>query len=269
MVPTEEPARRKQLDQHHLRHASLCAPVVRFLAPDGQRVLEIGPGGGLLTGELLAAGARVMAVEVDPAWAFHLVRADRFASLRLWIGDAMELAWERLAGPILVAGNLPYSIATALIDDLLYRAPGVPRAAFLIQHEVAERMLAAPGDRRYGAFTVLVAAQAHCRLLARVRPGSFQPPPKVQSAFVGLERRPPPFPCGEASAFRATVHQAFAQRRKMLVNSLSAGWGRSAAMAVVERAGLDGRRRAETLDLAEFAQLHEARLDLGRLDAKP
>ena len=277
------PPLKKALGQHHLVAGALCRPLLDFLEPRGQRVVEVGPGGGVLTAELLAAGAaRVLAWELDLGWAVELRRrlaavghlwgapaaagessgsaADRptgrESHLTLVVGDAMDLPWGRLPAPTLAAGNLPYGIATALLGDLLPHHERVPRAAFLVQREVAERLLAAPGARAYGWLSVLVAAYASAVPLGRVRRGSFNPPPKVEGAFVGFELRAPPLPAGEMPAFLDTVRRAFAQRRKTLRNALAAAWGRERAVAVIAAAGLPDAVRAERLGLDELLALH-------------
>jgi 16S rRNA (adenine1518-N6/adenine1519-N6)-dimethyltransferase len=255
------PRLRKGLGQHHLVAGALCRPLVDFLQPAGRRVVEVGPGGGMLTAELLAAGARVIAWEMDLAWAAELRRrlpAVAGSRLALVVGDALDLPWQRLPPPTLVAGNLPYNIATALMAALLPHHREVPRAAFLVQREVAERLLARPGDPAYGSFSVLVAAHARAVPLGRVRRGSFRPPPKVEGAFVGFELRPPPLPEGDMPAFLATVRLAFAQRRKTLRNALAAGWGAERAAAVLAALGLPADARAERLGLAELLALHAA-----------
>src|SRR3954449_6857960 len=99
------PSLKKSLGQHHLTAGALCRPLVSFLAPAGERVLEIGPGGGVLTAELLAAGARVLGWELDPAWAAFLRRRFPDPRLALVVGDALEIAWDRLPAPALVTGN--------------------------------------------------------------------------------------------------------------------------------------------------------------------
>jgi 16S rRNA (adenine1518-N6/adenine1519-N6)-dimethyltransferase len=282
------PRLKKALGQHHLVSGALCRPLIEFLEPAGRRVVEVGPGGGVLTTELLAAGARVIAWELDLEWAAELRR--RFgqpqsspsispsspspsspsllpspsppsllpstASLQVVAGDALDLPWGRLPAPALVAGNLPYNVATALLASLLPHHRVVPRAAFLVQREVAERLLAAPGDAAYGSFSVLAAAYARVVPLGRVRRGSFNPPPKVEGAFVGFELQAPPLPDAEMPAFLATVRLAFAQRRKTLRNALAAGWGRERTAAVLASLGLPANQRAESLDLAALLALH-------------
>src|SRR3954469_22557585 len=155
--PSPKPRLKKALGQHHLVDGALCRPLIHFLAPEGQRVLEIGPGGGVLTAELLAAGARVLGWELDPDWAAVLRR--RFPGrLALVVGDALEIAWNRLPAPTLVTGNLPYNVATAILEDLLPHHAQVPKAAFLVQKEVAERIVATPRTDAYGSFSLIVAA---------------------------------------------------------------------------------------------------------------
>lgn len=250
------PLLKKSLGQHHLVDGSICRPLVHFLQPEGQRVLEIGPGGGVLTAELLAAGARVTGWELDLAWAAELRRRqidpEAGRALSLVVGDALEIAWDRLAVPTLVAGNLPYNVATAILERLLPHHTTVPRAAFLVQKEVADRLVARPRDEAYGSLSVLVAAWAQAKILGRVRPGSFRPPPKVDSAFVGFELHAPPLPPEQMPAFIAFVRLAFGQRRKTLRNALAAGWGKEKASAVLAAAGVGERVRAEELGLAEL-----------------
>jgi len=280
------PRLKKSLGQHHLTRPELTRPLVEFLAPvAGARVLEIGPGGGVLTGELLAAGARVWAVELDLEWAAALrgrlrgrgrggaTTAER-ASLQPVVADALDLRWERLPGPTLVAGNLPYNVGTAILAAVLPNHAQVPRAAFLLQKEVAERLTARPGTRDYGALTVFTACHAEARILGRVAPGAFRPPPKVESAFVGLLLRPPPLPEGELPAFLAFVRQGFAMKRKTLANSVSAGGARrlkpegrgqapplhpdkKTVERVLAELGHPATRRAEELSLGDWLGLWE------------
>ena len=171
------PELKKRLGQHHLRDGRLCRPLLEFLRlEEGRRVLEIGPGGGVLTAELLAAGARLLACEVDAEWAFVLRRRLPRERLAVAVADALALDYGRLRPPTLVTGNLPFNVATRIVELLLPHAAVVPRAAFMVQREVAERLVARAGQPSYGSLSVLVAAQATARYLGTVRPGSFHPP---------------------------------------------------------------------------------------------
>lgn len=268
------PPLQKKLGQHHLVSGTLCSPLVAFLRPAGETVVEIGPGGGVLTAELLAAGAaRVVGWEIDLPWAAELRRRLAGERLSLVVADALDLDWRSLAlrgtafpaNTVLAAGNLPYNVATPILERLLPHHAAVPRAAFLVQKEVGERLVARPGDADYGSLSVLVAAYAEARLLGRVPKGAFRPPPKVDGAFVGLTLRPPPLPEAEMPDFLATVRASFLKRRKTLRNSLAAAWGRDEA----ERAlatflpahGLPPTARAERLGVDELLALHHARME--------
>jgi 16S rRNA (adenine1518-N6/adenine1519-N6)-dimethyltransferase len=169
--------------------------------------------------------------------------------------DATGFPWERLPAPTLVSGNLPFNVATRLIEALLPHWENVPRAAFMVQKEVAERLAAGPGDAAYGSFSVIVSSAAQVSLLGTLKPGCFRPAPKVSAAFVGLQLGKPLLPKGEMPAFHRFVRQCFAQRRKTLRNSLSAALGREASGALLAAAGLDSRSRAGELDLKMFVHL--------------
>lgn len=256
------PPLRRRLGQHHLRSGRVCAPLVEFLRLSaGDRVVEIGPGGGVLTRELLASGARVAAVELDPLWAIALGSREaglRGEELTIVVADALELDWRRLPAGWRVAGNLPYNVGTVLVERLLRAAPVGTRAGFLLQREVVERMVARPGEDAFGALSLLVATRARAERLAVVRAGAFVPPPKVESAFVGLELGAPPLPEAQMSELERLIRVAFAQRRKSLRNALGAGFGRAAAEAALAAAGIAPGRRAEELGLAEFLALRAA-----------
>ena len=261
------PTLKKRYGQHHLVRGDLCRPLLDFLRPAGQRVVEIGPGGGVLTRELLAAKARVLAFEVDLDWGFRLPAlldrshgavGEATADLAVVVTDALKQPWSRLPVGTLVTGNLPFNVGTRMIETLLPHHERVPRAAFMVQKEVADRMVAPPGSKTYGVLSVLVALHARAVDLGSIKPGSFRPPPKVSAGFVGLELRPCPYADEELADFHALVRLAFAQRRKTLRNTLGSGWGRDVALTALERAGIDPGRRAETLGLDDFEQLHHS-----------
>jgi 16S rRNA (adenine1518-N6/adenine1519-N6)-dimethyltransferase len=234
-------------------------PLLDFLAPRGEAVLEIGPGDGILTRELLGRGAtRVAAIEIDPLWAFRLRATLPSRDLHLAIADALELRWSALAPGTRVAGNLPYNVGTALLERLLLGAREVPRSAFLLQREVVDRLVAGPGDAEYGALSVIVAAAARARRLGIVRPGAFVPPPRVDSAFVGLLPSAGPIPFEARRRFAVAVRVAFAARRKTLRNSLASAWGRTAAEEILAAASIAPTARADRLGLEEHAALFRA-----------
>jgi 16S rRNA (adenine1518-N6/adenine1519-N6)-dimethyltransferase len=240
----------------------LCRPLVDWLLPVSANsaaatVLEIGPGGGVLTRELLATGARVLAAELDLHWAAHLAR-EHHPRLSIVAVDALALDPTRLPPGTLVTGNLPFNVGTVILERLLPHHKRIVRIGVMVQKEVADRLVARPGDKAYGALSVLVAAYAETRMLATVKPGSFRPPPKVAAAFIGLRLRPPPVDEGQMPALERTIKAAFGQRRKTLRNSLGAVFGRDQALAMLDTAGIDPRRRAETLTLADFVRLADS-----------
>ena len=250
------PRLRRSLGQHHLRNLASAAPAVDFLDLEGRTVIEIGPGGGVLTRLLLDRGAsRVIACELDPAWALKLRRRIIDPRLVLVVGDGCDLRYERAPAAARIAGNLPYNVATRIVAAVLERAPTGARAVFLVQREVADRLTAKPGDSAFGSLSVLTAARAAARRLSLVLPGSFVPPPAVTSAFIGLERTVPPIGEGDWPAFAALVRTAFSRRRKTLLNNLRPSVGRVAAEAALATLELPPRVRAERLGVPEFVAL--------------
>lgn len=222
---------------------------------DGSSVLEIGPGHGVLTRPLLASGAQVFAVEIDEKLAAALSESAPPA-LTVERADFLRFDLERLPpGPMSVVANLPYSTGTAIVERLLTEPERFPRIVVMLQKEVANRLAAAPGSRSYGSLSVLTALWAEASVVLDVPPSCFRPPPKVDSAVVRLDVAPHPRVAVEdPDAFRRVVRAAFGQKRKMLRNTLRAAFG-DAAAGILERTGIDGRRRAETLSLEEFAVL--------------
>ncbi len=177
----------------------------------GEQVLEIGPGEGTLTQELLARGLKVIAIEKDGRLAATL----KLANLQMIEGDALRVAWPRVNK---IVGNIPYYITSPLIDKAL--TPPLPeRIVFLVQDEVADRMAAPPGGKTYGALSVGVQAVAKVEKLFTVAPGSFRPPPKVRSALIRLTPLAQPLVMDvEVAPLRAFVTACFSKRRKQLKN---------------------------------------------------
>jgi 16S rRNA (adenine1518-N6/adenine1519-N6)-dimethyltransferase len=240
----------------------------------GTRVLEIGPGLGILTGGLLAAGGEVTAVELDRNLAAYL--HEQFATpiedgrLRLVEGDALDLDLPDLVpSPHRVVANIPYHITSPLLHRLLERAPRPERLVLMVQAEVAERIAAAPGQMSY--LSVFVQFHAAVRIALRVPPEAFEPAPSVASAVVVLEpRSEPPLPPERTEALWGLVQSGFRERRKMLRNVLArqlrAGpdgatgplVGQTRVDAALESAGITGDRRPQTLAIEDWIRLLEA-----------
>jgi len=259
----------KALGQNFVHDANTIRRITRIadLAP-GEVVLEVGPGLGSLTLGLLDAGARVVAVEVDPRLAAVLPetireRAPGLANdLTVIARDARRLDTPLDPPPTALVANLPYNVAVPVLLHLLELLPSIRHGLVLLQSEVADRLAAPPGSRVYGWPSVKTAWYARAERAGAVPRSVFWPVPNVDSGLVRLVRtEPPPLPAGvdRADVF-AVIDAAFAQRRKMLRSALAA-WAGSAAAAesVLVRAHVDPRARAETLDVAAFARLASAR----------
>lgn len=253
--------RRRALGQHFLRDHRLARAIVDALAPGpNDLVVEIGPGQGALTTELARRSGAVIALEIDPALAASL----RTRIPRVDIVEADATRWDYRAlrrppgGRVLVVGNLPYSVGTAILMTLVEARGAIDEVVVMLQREVAERVAAAPGGRSYGSLSVLVQLGWDTRVILRASPEAFRPPPKVESAVLRLTPLAHPrVAVGDAHQFRTVVRAAFAQRRKTLANALTAGLSLppSQAREALAAAGIDPSRRAETVNLEEFARL--------------
>ena len=255
---------RKRYGQHFLAPA-WADKVVDVIRPRPEdRFLEIGPGPGALTLRLAPRVEHLTAVEVDRELARELARhlpsnADVVTADFL----ALDLAPLVAAGPIRVAGNLPYNISSPILFRLLYlRSPnlaGLPirDATVMLQREVADRLAARPGTKDYGVLTIFMRAQADVERVLTLPPGAFRPAPKVHSAVVRLTFKPSVVPEPLRGVFDGMVRAMFTQRRKTLANALRTfadSVGQSAATAL-EQARIDPRRRPETLSIPELVAL--------------
>ncbi|HEU5220044.1 MAG TPA: 16S rRNA (adenine(1518)-N(6)/adenine(1519)-N(6))-dimethyltransferase RsmA [Gemmatimonadales bacterium] len=260
---------RKRFGQHFLHHRAILAQIADALGPaPGDLVLEIGPGRGALTEALASRGARVVAIEKDRDLV-PVVR-QRLPGVTVIEGDALELDWRAAAGAgpqddLLVTGNIPYNITTPLIDRAL--APPRPRRiVFLVQKEVAERIVARPGGKTYGALSVGVQAVATIEKLFRVPAGAFHPPPQVDSSIIRITPLATPLVSdARLPEFRRLVVGLFGFRRKQLSRGLRelTGWPVEPVDAVIRAAGLEAESRAETIPPDGFERLLASLIDQG------
>lgn len=254
---------RKRFGQHFLERAWIDKVVAAVAPAPGETFLEIGPGGGQLTVPLAAAGAIVHAVEIDRDLAAAL-QARAIAGIHVHEADFLDVApetWFTGDRPYRVAANLPYNVSTPVLAALLghARAGRISDAVLMVQKEVADRLTAPPGTGDYGPLAIAVTLQADVSRVFVLPPGAFRPPPKVQSAVVRLVFRPDRVEVADRRRFDTIVRHVFTQRRKMLGTSLhSLAGGGPDARRWLEAAGIDGRRRPETLTLEEFAALARA-----------
>jgi 16S rRNA (adenine1518-N6/adenine1519-N6)-dimethyltransferase len=220
---------------------------------DGQQVLEVGPGPGGLTRALLRAGAQVTVIEIDRRCLPALAElGEAFpGQLRVIEGDAMKLA-HGIEGPFHIVANLPYNVGTALFTGWLGGEAWPPQwssLTLMFQLEVAQRIVADTASDAYGRLAVLAQWRSAARIAMKVHRSAFTPPPKVMSAVIHVT--PTKMPPGvSARRLERLTEAAFGQRRKMLRQSLK---GLPGALEALERLGIDPQRRAETLNVAEFA----------------
>jgi 16S rRNA (adenine1518-N6/adenine1519-N6)-dimethyltransferase len=255
---------RKRFGQHFLE-AVWVEKVIRAIDPKPDDIFfEIGPGHGALTRPLAARARRVTAFEIDRDLAGELRAAD-IVNVTVVEGDFLHaeppLGDAASPGPIRVAGNLPYNVASPIMFELVdwsRRGVALGDATIMLQREVAGRLTAAPGSKAYGALSVLIQHRARIEPLLTLPPGAFRPPPKVTSAVVRLRFHAPDPPVADERHFAQLVQSLFARRRKTLANALAyAPPAGVPARILLQQAGLDGGRRAETLSVAEFVRLAE------------
>ena len=256
-------ATKKSLGQNFLLDLNLTGRIARACGDISQAtVIEVGPGPGGLTRALLMHGARrVVAIERDDRClpALEEIAAHYPGRLEIVSGDALDTDFSALARPgeeTVIAANLPYNIGTPLLTGWIEGERWPPfwsSMTLMFQREVAERIVAGPDDRHYGRLGVLAGWRTQAQIVFDVPPQAFWPPPKVTSSVVHVRPNPAPVPV-DPKALETVTRHAFGQRRKMLRQALKGVGGE----ALLERAGIAGDRRAETLEIAEFCALARA-----------
>ena len=253
---------RKRFGQNFLHDQAVIARILDCIDPrPGQRLVEIGPGQGALTKGLLQRAGRLDAIELDRDLLEPLRHmCAPIGELNLHNADALKFDFRSLhpgEQKLRLVGNLPYNISTPLLFHLLEQADVIEDMHFMLQKEVVERMAAAPGSKTFGRLSVMLQVSCEVTPLFDIGPGSFDPPPKVDSSVVRLrplaESR---VPVAQIGTFGAFVAQAFAHRRKTLRNNLKGLLDGEQIAAV----GVDPGARSETLAIDELIRLHRATL---------
>jgi len=255
---------RKRFGQHFLEPVWADKVLAAIAPSESDAFLEIGPGPGILTLRLAPRVSSLVAVEIDRDLSVTLA-AKLPPNASIVVGDILGidvgavLAAAGIAGPVRIAGNLPYNISSPILFRLLDLASRrrVVDATLMVQREVADRITADCGTSEYGVLSVLVQWRADVQRLLTIPPGAFRPPPEVRSALIRLSFRPPHVPVRDPALFEQMIRRMFTQRRKTLTNALAAFAADAGvdAVAIVASAGIDARRRPETLEIVEMARL--------------
>ncbi|NOZ25488.1 MAG: ribosomal RNA small subunit methyltransferase A [Nitrospirae bacterium] len=255
--------RKRRLGQHYLFDRSILARLMEAaeLSPE-DTVVEIGPGKGHLTLMLSEKAREVVAIELDPYLCEELKRKVRTVkNIRLFCGDALKYPYHTLA-PFKVVANIPYYITTPILFRLLAHRDRLLSATLTVQKEVAERIVAPPGGKDYGVLSLMIQYYADAAIVFRISKKAFKPPPKVDSAVVHLRiLAEPRVSVADERIFFRVIKTAFSQRRKTLANSLRP-MGED-IKDVLLAAGIDPRRRPETLSMEEFAMITDAFVQSG------
>ena len=270
MRPTKKLGQNFVIEHGTVRQIAALAGVRR-----GDVILEVGPGLGSLTLALLEAAvgagdARLVAVEIDPVLAAELPRtiADRTPEFSRLVdvvaADALAVGEAEVGKPTVLAANLPYNVAVPVLLNLLAALPSLERGIVMVQAEVADRMCAGPGSRVYGTPSAKLAWYASARPTGNVPRTVFWPMPNVDSKLVAFTRHAAPATTATRAEVFAVIDAAFGQRRKTLRAAL-ATWAGSPPEAerLLRAAGIDPSARGESLPIADFARIAQARAEIG------
>lgn len=257
----------KKFGQNFLVDANIVRGIVDSAeAGPGDKILEIGPGIGTLTQGLAESGAEVIAVEIDkklPAVLAETLKG--YDNVTIVPGDILKVNIREIMGegPFKVAANLPYYITTPILMAILEQHLPITHIVTMVQKEVAERMVAKPGSRIYGALSVAVQYYTEPHIAYDVPPRSFIPAPEVDSVVIACKvRETPAVAVKDEKVFFRVVKAAFGQRRKTISNAMKgAGFDKEQIAVAFEKAGIDAGRRGETFSLEEFGRLADALVD--------
>lgn len=255
----------KSLGQNFLMDDQVISEIIEASVLDPNiPMIEIGPGLGVLTRILAREVHKLWAVELDKSKVEILQRELQGLPLEILVMDALKLNLKEIWGDQkgFLVGNLPYYITSPLLMHFLEQKESLMGMTVMVQKEVADRLAAKPGSKAYGVLSIAVQVAAEPKKICDVSPQAFWPSPKVHSAVVRLNLRPYPGFQVDTGDFFKVVKAAFSQRRKTLGNSLSSGLGldKKVVGGILQQAGIDEQRRAETLSIEEYQTLTQVYL---------
>jgi len=252
------PRTKKSLGQHFLRDPNMIQKIVDSVpAQKGDRIVEIGPGAGAITGPMLEKYGNVIAVEIDQRMVEHL--SEEFPDLKVVNQDILKSDWDdfiKSDSPVHVVGNLPYYITSQILFKVLEYRKQISSAILMMQKEVAERIVAEPRNKEYGILSVQAQLMSSPEILFDVHPGVFSPPPNVDSAVLKLTFDKPDLTCSDKN-LKTVVRMAFNQRRKKLSNALKR------LDIELPQDEFDFNLRAEALEPSEYEKLTACLEQLG------
>jgi len=252
------PPTKKSLGQHFLRDPNMIQKIVDSVpAQKGDRIVEIGPGAGAITGPMLEKYGNVIAVEIDQRMVEHL--SEEFPDLKVVNQDILKSDWDdfiKSDSPVHVVGNLPYYITSQILFKVLEYRKQISSAILMMQKEVAERIVAEPRNKEYGILSVQAQLMSSPEILFDVHPGVFSPPPNVDSAVLKLTFDKPDLTCSDKN-LKTVVRMAFNQRRKKLSNALKR------LDIELPQDEFDFNLRAEALEPSEYEKLTACLEQLG------
>ena len=249
--------KKKSLGQHFLHDPGVIRRIVTLIGPRlKEHIVEIGPGAGALTRALLPFVSSLDVIELDHEVVPILqANCNNSSKLHVYNADVLQLDFTRLQAPMHVVGNLPYNISTTLLFYLMENIKLIQNMHFMLQKEVAERIVAAPGSKTYGRLSVMLQYYCKVKLLLHIGSGAFSPPPKVDSAFIRLTPYESlPNPAHNIKVFGDIVCAAFNQRRKIIANSLK----KYISASQLEKLDIDPLMRPEELGTPDFVKISNA-----------
>lgn len=249
---------KKRLGQHFLANRRIAARIVNSIDPQpGEQIVEIGPGKGALTGLLLKRGCRLTAVEFDRDMiSFLKTKYNGYENLKIIAQDFLKLTADELPAKMKIIGNIPYNITTAILEKLFEFKDEILQAVFTLQSEVAQRLIASPGTKQYGSFSVIMAAGFDIKVLFHIPPAAFKPVPAVDSTvikIVPVDHQPKDF-----ENFKSFIRGCFKQKRKTLSNSMQLGLNipKNSSEALISASGKGKNIRPEQLTFDDYLSLY-------------
>lgn len=259
-------AKTRRWGQHFLADSKVLKKIVRVIDPQPEDlIIEIGAGKGVLTFPLAQKARAVIAIEKDRELV-PVLACGKPDNLKIVEKDVLRVNFKELVAaaasrtdPVKIVGNLPYSISSPLMFKVLEEKRLFQSCVFLVQKEVAERICARPGSKKYAPLSILVHNHFSARIHCLVHAGSFSPPPRVESALISLDRRASPlFEIPDEHLFLKFLQVAFRHRRKILMNNLRrSGWPPETLASAYEELGLKRTARPEELTISQFVRLFD------------